>query len=66
MSCLKARPTKLKSFSATCEAATHEDDSQRGLSLLTLLNEVRVQHLQPSGDRTVQLGKMSCEEMIRA
>src|SRR5713226_140654 len=25
MSCLKARPTKLKSFSASCEAATHKD-----------------------------------------
>jgi len=24
MSCLKARPTKLKSFSAACEAATHK------------------------------------------
>src|SRR6266513_1788876 len=29
MSCLKARPTKLKTFSATCEVANHKDSSRR-------------------------------------
>jgi hypothetical protein len=27
MSCLKARPTKLQTFSATCDAATHKEFS---------------------------------------
>ena len=60
------KPFCLDLDNVAAEAATHKAALEDFHFSLTFCNEMRMLHLHPCGDRPVQLGKVSCEEMIRA